>query len=136
MCIKADAAKLVPEESACLHGFSRHGLDATHSGMNKFDGPDSANFKLVNESIKGLAAQAPSVYSRRKNGNYAPYRDCRLRHADASAERAETQPAPFAIIPFSRDRDFVNRGDILDQLRQRCSEPAGRVALVGLGGIG
>ncbi|KAI6330283.1 hypothetical protein MCOR28_011694 [Pyricularia oryzae] len=51
-------------------------------------------------------------------------------------ERAETPPAPSATIPFSRDRDFVDRGDLLDQLRRRCSEPAGRVALVGLGGIG
>ncbi|KAL8364681.1 hypothetical protein RB595_003793 [Gaeumannomyces hyphopodioides] len=51
-------------------------------------------------------------------------------------ERPETPPQPFATIPFSRDPDFVNRGDILDQLRQRCFEPAGRVALVGLGGIG
>ncbi|KAL8351473.1 hypothetical protein RB598_006316 [Gaeumannomyces tritici] len=48
----------------------------------------------------------------------------------------ETPPRPFASIPFSRDRDFVNRGDILGQLQKRCSEPAGRVALCGLGGIG
>ncbi|KAK3340812.1 hypothetical protein B0H65DRAFT_529706 [Neurospora tetraspora] len=44
-------------------------------------------------------------------------------------ERLET-------VPFSRDPDFVNRGDVLDQIDQRCSEPAGRVALVGLGGVG
>ncbi|KAK3296679.1 uncharacterized protein B0H64DRAFT_106668 [Chaetomium fimeti] len=43
---------------------------------------------------------------------------------------------PLALIPLPRDRDFVDRGDILDQIRQRCSEPAGRVALVGLGGVG
>ncbi|KAK3347571.1 LOW QUALITY PROTEIN: Tetratricopeptide repeat-domain-containing protein [Neurospora tetraspora] len=49
-------------------------------------------------------------------------------------ERLETPPPPFATIPFSRDPDFVDRGDILDQIDQRCSEPAGRVALVGLGG--
>ena len=72
MCNKADATQLVPEESACLQGFPHHGLDATHSGMNKFDGSDSANFKLVKECIKGFAAQAPSVQSRRKNGSYAP----------------------------------------------------------------
>src|SRR4051812_31837462 len=52
------------------------------------------------------------------------------------SERRETPPAPFATIPFSRDPDFVNRGDILDQIDQRCSEPAARVALVGLGGVG
>ncbi|KAK4139101.1 kinesin light chain [Dichotomopilus funicola] len=51
-------------------------------------------------------------------------------------ERPETPPQPCANIPFSRDPDFVDRGDILDQIDQRCSEPAGRVALVGLGGVG
>ncbi|KAM7215496.1 P-loop containing nucleoside triphosphate hydrolase protein [Rhypophila decipiens] len=54
----------------------------------------------------------------------------------SAEERAETPPAPFAIIPFSRDPDFVNRGGILDQIYGRCSEPAGRVSLVGLGGVG
>ena len=52
------------------------------------------------------------------------------------SERRETPPTPFATIPFSRDPDFVNRGDIFDQIDERCSEPAGRVALVGLGGVG
>ncbi|KAK5651020.1 hypothetical protein OQA88_1811 [Cercophora sp. LCS_1] len=40
-------------------------------------------------------------------------------------ERPETPPNPFATIPFSRDRDFVDRGDILEQIDKRCSEPAG-----------
>ena len=53
-----------------------------------------------------------------------------------SSARPETPPVPFASIPFSRDPDFVNRGDILNQIDERCSEPAGRVALVGLGGVG
>jgi hypothetical protein len=52
------------------------------------------------------------------------------------SERPETPPQPFATIPFYRDYDFVDRGDLLEQIYQRCSEPAGRVALVGLGGIG
>ncbi|KAH6840587.1 P-loop containing nucleoside triphosphate hydrolase protein [Chaetomium sp. MPI-CAGE-AT-0009] len=51
-------------------------------------------------------------------------------------ERPETPPPPFAVIPFSRDPHFVSRGDIVDQITQRCSEPGGRVALVGLGGVG
>jgi hypothetical protein len=51
-------------------------------------------------------------------------------------DRPETPPRPFVTIPFARDPDFVNRGDVLDQVHQRCSEPAGRVALVGLGGVG
>ncbi|KAM7202262.1 P-loop containing nucleoside triphosphate hydrolase protein [Rhypophila sp. PSN 637] len=56
--------------------------------------------------------------------------------ADASAERAETPPAPFATIPFSRHPDFVDGRNLLDQIDKRCSEPAARMALVGLGGVG
>ncbi|KAH0525875.1 hypothetical protein TsFJ059_009281 [Trichoderma semiorbis] len=51
-------------------------------------------------------------------------------------ERRETPPPPSQLIPFPRDPDFVNRGDILDKISARCLEPAGRVALVGLGGVG
>ncbi|SPO02479.1 uncharacterized protein DNG_05152 [Cephalotrichum gorgonifer] len=51
-------------------------------------------------------------------------------------ERPETPPQPFASIPFCHDPDFVNREDILDQMDRRYSVPAGRVALVGLGGVG
>ncbi|KAB5581160.1 hypothetical protein GE09DRAFT_464613 [Coniochaeta sp. 2T2.1] len=47
-----------------------------------------------------------------------------------------TPPPPCANIPFFRDSDFVERGEILDQVDKRCSEPAARVALVGLGGVG
>ncbi|RFU81174.1 kinesin light chain 3 [Trichoderma arundinaceum] len=53
-----------------------------------------------------------------------------------STERPETPPKPFPSIPFRRDPDFVQRGDILDQIDRCCSEPAGRVALLGLGGVG
>jgi tetratricopeptide (TPR) repeat protein len=48
----------------------------------------------------------------------------------------ETPPHPSIFIPFPRDTDFVERGTILEQVRQRCDVPCSRVALVGLGGIG
>ncbi|KAF2263124.1 hypothetical protein CC78DRAFT_560967 [Lojkania enalia] len=51
-------------------------------------------------------------------------------------ERLETLPNPSIFIPFSRDRDFVARGTILDQVDQKCSIPGSRTALVGLGGVG
>jgi hypothetical protein len=44
-------------------------------------------------------------------------------------------PPPSAIIPFRRDRDFVER-DILGGVWQRAFEPAARIGLVGLGGVG
>ncbi|KAL7935608.1 P-loop containing nucleoside triphosphate hydrolase protein [Trichoderma chlorosporum] len=51
-------------------------------------------------------------------------------------KRRETPPRPLSLIPFRRDPDFVNRGDIIDQISARCLKPAGRVALFGLGGVG
>ncbi len=45
-------------------------------------------------------------------------------------------PRPFSTVPFQPDLDFVERPDITDWLRTHCSQPASRVALVGLGGIG
>ena len=62
-----------------------------------------------------------------------------------SAERDErlqpfiaryTLERPYFIVPFCRNPDFVGCGDILAQIHDAFSEPPGRVALVGLGGIG
>ncbi|RAK81387.1 putative kinesin [Aspergillus fijiensis CBS 313.89] len=51
-------------------------------------------------------------------------------------ERPETPPHPLCTVPFRRDPDFVDRGTLLDQIREKCSAPASRIALVGLGGVG
>ncbi|KAL7762869.1 hypothetical protein ACKLNR_006227 [Fusarium oxysporum f. sp. zingiberi] len=48
----------------------------------------------------------------------------------------EPTPPPFTSIPFRRDPTFVDRGEILDQIGCQCSEPASRVAIAGLGGVG
>ncbi|CAN9236433.1 unnamed protein product [Alternaria alternata] len=57
-------------------------------------------------------------------------------HFHVPAERPETPPQPSCFVPFRRDPDFVDRGTLLDQIRERCAAPASRVALVGLGGVG
>ncbi len=58
------------------------------------------------------------------------------RAALTSSERPETPPQPFASIPLCHDPDFIDRGDLLDQIGQKCSKPPYRVALIGLGGVG
>ncbi|KAF2467718.1 uncharacterized protein BDR25DRAFT_233833, partial [Lindgomyces ingoldianus] len=60
---------------------------------------------------------------------------CLLANA-VPAARPETPPAPSCAIPFRRDTDFVDRGTLLDQIREKCAAPASRIALVGLGGVG
>ncbi|KAH7069948.1 P-loop containing nucleoside triphosphate hydrolase protein, partial [Paraphoma chrysanthemicola] len=54
----------------------------------------------------------------------------------AAPERRETPPRPACFVPFRRDPDFVDRGTLLDKIREQCAAPASRVALVGLGGVG
>ncbi|PGH12591.1 hypothetical protein AJ80_06649 [Polytolypa hystricis UAMH7299] len=51
-------------------------------------------------------------------------------------ERPEAPPSPISTVPFSRDPDFVDRGTLLDQIHEKCSRPASRIALVGFGGVG
>ena len=41
-----------------------------------------------------------------------------------------------STVPFRPDPDFVERPDITAWLREHCSQPSSRAALVGLGGIG
>ncbi|KAF2182136.1 hypothetical protein K469DRAFT_669907 [Zopfia rhizophila CBS 207.26] len=53
----------------------------------------------------------------------------------AANDPAFTPPTPSSTVPFRRDRDFVHH-EILSEIQRRCSQPASRVALVGLGGVG
>ncbi|KAL9605598.1 MAG: hypothetical protein Q9179_001215 [Wetmoreana sp. 5 TL-2023] len=49
---------------------------------------------------------------------------------------ASRPPKPYPVIPFRRDPDFIDRSDLLSRVDERCSQRAGRAALVGLGGVG
>ncbi|KIW09440.1 uncharacterized protein PV09_00325 [Verruconis gallopava] len=59
-------------------------------------------------------------------------------YSTTTSERAP--PKPFSNVPFRKDEDFVERsskdGRILDKVDTICMRPAGRAALVGLGGVG
>ncbi|KAK4652643.1 hypothetical protein QC762_0075260 [Podospora pseudocomata] len=85
---------LVTESSACLHGFPRQGLDATHSGMNKFQGPECPNFKFVKDAVRKLAGDASVVLKLRKNSTVKGH----------------------WIVRFGRNKEFVGRESILEDL--------------------
>ncbi|KAF2718075.1 HET-domain-containing protein [Polychaeton citri CBS 116435] len=53
-----------------------------------------------------------------------------------ASKQSETRPKPSSNIPFRRDANFVKRATLTNQIRQKLLAPAGRVALVGLGGVG
>ncbi|KAI8938666.1 hypothetical protein NX059_004535 [Plenodomus lindquistii] len=67
-----------------------------------------------------------SITNNWTTNNYAP-----------TISRPETPPSsPDIFVPFPRDTDFVHRPSLSENIHTLCSQPAARVALVGLGGIG
>lgn len=52
------------------------------------------------------------------------------------SERPQIPPKSYFTVPFSRNVDFVDHGDIMTQIFGIYSGKANRVALVGLGGVG
>ncbi|KAK0741212.1 P-loop containing nucleoside triphosphate hydrolase protein [Schizothecium vesticola] len=121
---------LVNESSACLDTFERKGLDATHSGMNKFQGPECPNFTLVKDAIRQFAGSSSAVLGRRTNCKPIIF-----------TGRVEAAVGRHWIVPFGRNKDFVGRETILTDLLARIS-PGGdehdcqRTAIEGLGGVG
>lgn len=57
-------------------------------------------------------------------------------HFDTPEGQVPPPTTPIFTVPFPRDSDFIDRGDVLDQVRSRLLKSAARVALVGLGGVG
>jgi hypothetical protein len=55
---------------------------------------------------------------------------------DNRSEQREVPQSPSSTVPFGPDSDFINRGSLLDQVHEKCAAPAGRIALVGVGGVG
>ncbi|UPX11168.1 uncharacterized protein EKO05_0001790 [Ascochyta rabiei] len=56
--------------------------------------------------------------------------------SNTGTERREDAPQPSIVIPFARDKQFIDRGTLLDEIHERCGLPNARIALVGLGGVG
>ncbi|TGO25601.1 hypothetical protein BPAE_0076g00020 [Botrytis paeoniae] len=51
-------------------------------------------------------------------------------------KRLETPPNPSIVISFSRDKDFVERGTILDLIYEKFTGSGSRTAFIGLSGTG
>ncbi|KAH6648299.1 hypothetical protein BKA67DRAFT_521943 [Truncatella angustata] len=56
--------------------------------------------------------------------------------ASTGSSQTERAPHPSALLPYGRDSDFVERGEVLNGIHRKCVKPGSRTALVGLGGIG
>ncbi|KAK3332561.1 hypothetical protein B0T19DRAFT_415984 [Cercophora scortea] len=133
---------LVTESSACLQSFERRGLDSTHSGLNKFDSPDSANFKLVKHAIRRFADNASLVIMRRSGVESSSSAALLMSYTNnpeyvlstrTVSSSALTAPLPststpavddtsaarqrIVLVPYPGNPDFVGRTDILDRLK-------------------
>ncbi|KAK6859032.1 hypothetical protein PG995_004885 [Apiospora arundinis] len=110
---------LVAKSSACIQGHYRQCLQRKHLMMNKFEGPDDSQFKLVRHQIQELVSGAKEALRRRRN---------------------ESVLSHF-LVRFSRNEDFVGRETVLEQLLNRIPPSADpnacqRTVIEGLGGIG
>ena len=56
------------EDSACLFGRPKQLLDAPHSIMNKFFGPNDANFGLVGTAIRKMVEKAHEIALNQREG--------------------------------------------------------------------
>jgi hypothetical protein len=85
---------------------------------------------LMLEFTKAMCTTSP-VSQALQIGSTKAKADC----ASTSKAPSQPRPSPSSTVPFRRDPDFVDR-DILAEIEQKCSRPASRTALVGLGGVG
>jgi hypothetical protein len=56
--------------------------------------------------------------------------------AKQTLQQIPAKVKPCSNVPFRRDPNYTERALLMNEIRTRLSEPAGRTALVGLGGIG
>lgn len=54
----------------------------------------------------------------------------------STTEDASISRKPHRVVPFPPDPDFVQRPDLWRWIKDQYSEPARRMALVGMGGFG
>ncbi|KAF7551743.1 hypothetical protein G7Z17_g4777 [Cylindrodendrum hubeiense] len=120
---------VVPKASAVVPGQAdaepivAHG---DHISMVKFPSRDNVDYTTVSEQLQIMAMEAEDTVQSRWEADRR-----------AESERPDTPPTPSStVIPFRRDPKFVSRSDILERIHQLCFQPAGRMALVGLGGVG
>src|SRR5437667_5050905 len=116
---ESNLRQLVSDHSACLIGFPRQGLQATHSGMNKFDSPENGNFRLVKDTIRGFAKNASSVLSRRSDGKSGLSRWVPDSIETSRSNVSQASQKYHWIVPFGRNSDFVGRESILEQLVEK-----------------
>ncbi|KAF4627699.1 hypothetical protein G7Y89_g10454 [Cudoniella acicularis] len=130
---------VVPSHSAILPGYTPIGIRSNHMDMTKFEHADDPGFTLVAGELRRWIKELTVPSNTSAPGAERSEQGKLVRQQDNTqfAFPSSNPVAAFAgtTVPFRRDPDFVDR-DILSEINQKCSLPASRVALVGLGGVG
>lgn len=103
-------------QSTTFNGLANHGSQIGHSSGS-----------VTNHFYVGPTRKRHLIRSLRCSYEY-----CANQRSDISPDQPLT---PALQIPFRRDRDFVER-HLLTEIWQRATQPAARVGLIGLGGVG
>ncbi|KAF2828193.1 TPR-like protein [Ophiobolus disseminans] len=74
----------------------------------------------------------PLIYGEGRESAFARL----VRKIERGSEKQKRKLKPFSTVPFTPDQEFVDRQELLSWIHDRCAQPGGRLALVGLGGIG
>ncbi|KAI8711509.1 NB-ARC domain-containing protein [Fusarium sp. LHS14.1] len=109
-------------------------IDADHSHMTKFSDKDDSGYRAVLGVLRQFARSRPEprteqqVEARVEATTVTP----------AAEMDARTSGSAFFHVPFSINRQFVGRTEVLQELQSKLfdGEEFQRVALTGLGGIG
>ncbi|KAI1170782.1 hypothetical protein F4777DRAFT_567947 [Nemania sp. FL0916] len=114
--------KVVEEESAHVPGWGRVSLYADHFKLNKFEGPADRSFQAVSGELRTMCINRNMVIGRRKQSKSVVH-------------------SSHFMIPFGRNKNFVGRDAILEQLLEGLPPSADRddcqrTVIGGLGGIG
>lgn len=66
---------MVGQESGTIAGWRAIGLHADHSGLNKFQSKDDANFRLVAAKLRDRVGRAPAVIRIKLDKIGVPFRE-------------------------------------------------------------
>jgi len=89
-----------------------------------------------NTGFQIAAGGSHNIYNNYQAGQSCPQNNVTKFCSEFIALPVRPASRPSLVIPFGRDKDFIVRGDVLDQINHHLDSAGSRVALVGLGGIG
>ncbi|KAF6217721.1 hypothetical protein HO133_006548 [Letharia lupina] len=138
---------LVEEDSACLFGHPKTMLDAPHSMMSKFSGPNDASFVLVTSAIKKMVEEAKTIAVGRGEGIYwsSLAKDPSICWGNAYIHLALHLHSEHFMVPRRPNTLFTGREKELGELEQAlCTSLSTKAhtaipkiyVIVGMGGAG